>query len=137
MKIAVMDDYQDAFRKTKAAAKLQGHEIISYTSSEKDPAKFGARAAGCEVIVLTQQRSFLPRPMIEALPASVKLLAQTGRNVPHIDTAACTERGIIVSASGGGRLAEIEGDPSVFIARLIADQANLSANCDAALSAAI
>ena len=76
MKIAVMDDYQDAFRKTKAAAKLQGHEIISYTSSEKDPAKFGARAAGCEVIVLTQQRSFLPRPMIEALPASVK---QIGR----------------------------------------------------------
>ncbi len=102
MKIAVMDDYQDAFKKTKAAAKLQGHEIVSYNTSEKVPAKFAQRAAGCEVIVLTQQRSFLPRPMIEALPGSVKLLAQTGRNVPHIDTAACSERGIIVSASGGG-----------------------------------
>ncbi len=102
MKIAVMDDYQDAFKKTQAAAKLHGHEIISYNTSEKDPAKFAQRAAGCEVIVLTQQRSFLPTPFIAALPTSVKLLAQTGRNVPHIDTATCTSRGIIVSASGGG-----------------------------------
>ena len=48
MKIAVMDDYQDAFKKTQAAAKLHGHEIISYNTSEKDPAKFAQRAAGCE-----------------------------------------------------------------------------------------
>ena len=102
MKIAVVDDYQDAFRKVKAFAKLQGHEVITYTSSEKDPAKFAQRVEGCEVVVLTQQRSFMPRAIIEKLPASVKLLAQTGRNVPHIDSAACTERGIIISASGGG-----------------------------------
>jgi D-3-phosphoglycerate dehydrogenase / 2-oxoglutarate reductase len=102
MKIAVMDDYQDAFKKMKCFAKLQGHEVISYNSSEKDPVKFGQRAAGCEVIVLTQQRSFLPRPFIDALPASVKLLAQTGPRVPHIDAATCTERGILISASGGG-----------------------------------
>ena len=52
--------------------------------------------------MLTQQRTFMPRAIIEKLPLSVKLLAQTGRNVPHIDAAACTERGIIISASGGG-----------------------------------
>lgn len=102
MKIAVIDDYQDAFRKTKCFAKLHGHEVISYADSEKDPAKLAKRLEGCEAVVLTQQRSFMPRAIIEALPASVKLLAQTGRNVPHIDSAACTERGIIISASGGG-----------------------------------
>ncbi|MBM3343790.1 MAG: D-2-hydroxyacid dehydrogenase family protein [Betaproteobacteria bacterium] len=102
MKIAVIDDYQDAFRKTQCARKLSAHEIVTYTSSEKDPVKFGARAEGCEAIVLTQQRSFLPRAFVQALPASVKLLAQTGRGAAHIDLAACTERGIIVSASGGG-----------------------------------
>ncbi len=102
MKIAVIDDYQDAFKKMQCFAKLQGHEVISYNTSEKDPVKFAQRVAGCEAIVLTQQRSFLPRAMIEALPASVKLLAQTGPRVPHIDAAACTERGIIISASGGG-----------------------------------
>ena len=102
MKIAVIDDYQDAFRKTKCAAKLQGHEVVSYNTSEKDPVKFGQRLAGCDVLVLTQQRSFLPRAFVDNLPASIKLIAQTGRNVPHIDTTACTERGIVVSASGGG-----------------------------------
>jgi len=105
MKIAVIDDYQDAFRKTQCARKLSAHEIVTYTSSEKDPVKFGARAEGCEAIVLTQQRSFLPRAFVQALPASVKLLAQTGRGAAHIDLAACTERGIIVSASGGGEVA--------------------------------
>jgi D-3-phosphoglycerate dehydrogenase / 2-oxoglutarate reductase len=102
VKIAVMDDYQDAFKKMRCYTKLQGHEVISYNTSEKDPLKFGQRAEGCDVVVLTQQRSFLPRPFIDNLPASVKLLAQTGRNVPHIDSAACTERGIVISASGGG-----------------------------------
>lgn len=102
MKIAVLDDYQNAFRQTKCFAKLQGHEFVVYTDSEKDPAKLARRLEGCEAVVLTQQRSFMPRAVIEKLPASVKLLAQTGRNVPHIDTATCTERGIVVSASGGG-----------------------------------
>ena len=102
MKIAVIDDYQDAFRKMKCFSKLQGHEVISYTSSEKDPVKFGKRVEGCEAVVLTQQRSFMPRAVIENLPASVKLLVQTGRNVPHIDAAACSERGILICASGGG-----------------------------------
>ena len=102
MKIAVIDDYQDGFRKTQCFAQLQGHEVISYNTSEKDPLKFAQRLEGCEVLVLTQQRSFMPRAIIEKLPTSVKLLAQTGRNVPHIDAAACTERGIIISASGGG-----------------------------------
>ncbi len=102
MKIAVIDDYQDAFCKMKCFAKLQGHTAISYNTSEKDPVKFGQRLEGCDVLVLTQQRSFLPRPFIDNLPASIKLIAQTGPRVPHIDLDACTERGIVVSASGGG-----------------------------------
>ena len=102
MKIAVIDDYQDAFRNMKCAAKLQGHEIVSYTRSERDPAKFAARLADCEVLVMTQQRTFLTRAMIERFPVSLKMISQTGKGAVHIDLAACTERGIIVSASGGG-----------------------------------
>lgn len=102
MKIAVIDDYQDAFRTMKCVAKLQGHETVSYTCSERDPDKFAARLAGCEVLVMTQQRTFLTRAMIEKFPASLRLISQTGKGAAHIDLAACTERGIIVSASGGG-----------------------------------
>ncbi len=102
MKIAVIDDYQDAFRRMSSAEKLKGHEIVSYTSSERDADKFAARLAGCEVLVMTQQRTFLTRAMIEKFPSSLKLISQTGKRAVHIDLAACTERGIVVSASGGG-----------------------------------
>ena len=43
MKIAVIDDYQDAFRKTKAFPKLAGHEVTVFTDTEKDPDKLAAR----------------------------------------------------------------------------------------------
>ncbi len=48
MKIAVIDDYQDAFRKVGSFAKLQGHEVVSYTDSEKDPAKLARTYAAHE-----------------------------------------------------------------------------------------
>jgi D-3-phosphoglycerate dehydrogenase len=101
MKIAVIDDYQDAFRKAKGFQKLNGHEVTVYTDSEKDPEKLAARLKDADAVVLTQQRSRFPRAVIERLP-NLKLISQTGRNASHIDLAACAERGIIVSAGGGG-----------------------------------
>ena len=97
MKIAIIDDYQDAFRRLECAKKLAGHELLAYTDTEKDPAKLAARLQDAEVLVLTQQRSKMPRAVIEKLP-KLKLISQTGRNAYHIDLAACTERGIVVSA---------------------------------------
>ena len=101
MKIAIIDDYQDAFRRVKAAQQLAGHELIVHTDTEKDPAKLAARLQDAEVLVLTQQRSKMPRAVIEKLP-KLRLISQTGRNANHIDSAACTEKGIIISAGGGG-----------------------------------
>ncbi len=101
MKIAIIDDYQDAFRRVKAAQQLAGHELLVYTDTEKDPAKLAARLKDAEVLVLTQQRSKMPRAVIEKLP-KLRLISQTGRNANHIDSAACTEQGIVISAGGGG-----------------------------------
>jgi len=101
MKIAIIDDYQDAFRKLECAGKLAGHELVAYTDTEKDPAKLAARLQDVEVLVLTQQRSKMPRAVLEKLP-KLKLISQTGRNANHIDMAACTEKGVVVSAGGAG-----------------------------------
>jgi len=101
MKIVVIDDYQDAFCKLACAARLQGHEVQVFHDTEKDPAKLAARLNGAEAVILTQQRSPLPRAVVEKL-TRVKLVAQTGRNTNHIDVAACTEKGIVVAAAGGG-----------------------------------
>jgi D-3-phosphoglycerate dehydrogenase len=102
MKIAVIDDYQNAFKALKCYAKLSGHDVIAFTDTETDPARLAERLKDAEVVVLTQQRSSFPRAVIERLP-KLKLISQTGAGTAHIDVAACTERGILVSAGGGGR----------------------------------
>ena len=102
MKIAVIDDYQDAFRKLACYPRLKGHEVEVFTDSEKDPARLALRLDGADAVVLTQQRTFFPREVIEKLPASLKLIAQTGSTHAHIDVAACTARGIAVAAAGTG-----------------------------------
>ena len=43
MKIAVIDDYQNAFRTLRCYPKLQGHEVIVYNDVEKDPARLAER----------------------------------------------------------------------------------------------
>jgi D-3-phosphoglycerate dehydrogenase len=101
MKIAVIDDYQGAFSTTQAYPKLKAHDVVIYNETEKDPAKLAARLKDADAVVLTQQRSRFPRAVIEQLP-KLKLISQTGRNAYHIDLEACTERGIVVSAHGGG-----------------------------------
>ncbi len=101
MKIAVIDDYQDAFRKLDCYARLRGHEIAVYHDTEKDPARLAERLKDAEAVILTQQRSPFPRTLAERLP-KLKLISQTGRNANHIDVVACTEKGIVVSAGGAG-----------------------------------
>ena len=102
MKITVIDDYQDAFRRMTSFALLKDHQVTVYNDTEKDPEKLAARLNGAEVALLTQQRSRFPRELIEKLPASLKLIAQTGKQVSHIDVAACTAKGIAVASKGGG-----------------------------------
>jgi D-3-phosphoglycerate dehydrogenase / 2-oxoglutarate reductase len=99
MKIAVIDDYQDAFRTLRCYPKLDGHEVLVYNDTEKDPARLAERLKEAEAVILTQARSPFPRAVIERLP-QLRLISQTGRSTGHIDIDACSERGVVVSAAG-------------------------------------
>jgi D-3-phosphoglycerate dehydrogenase / 2-oxoglutarate reductase len=101
MKIAVIDDYQDAFRKLDCYAKLKDHDVAVYHDTEKDPSRLAERLKAADAVILTQQRSPFSRSLAERLP-KLKLISQTGRNANHIDVVACTEQGIVVSAGGAG-----------------------------------
>jgi D-3-phosphoglycerate dehydrogenase / 2-oxoglutarate reductase len=101
MKIAVIDDYQNAFRTLKSYPKLSEHEVVVFTDTETDIGKLADRLKDADAVVLTQQRSSFPRVLIERLP-KLKLIGQTGRAATHVDLDACTEKGIVVSAGGTG-----------------------------------
>jgi D-3-phosphoglycerate dehydrogenase / 2-oxoglutarate reductase len=99
MNIAVIDDYQDAFRTLRCYPKLERHEVLVYNDTEKDPDRLAERLKKAEAVILTQARSPFPRALIERLP-ELKLISQTGRSTGHIDIDACTEHGVVVSAAG-------------------------------------
>jgi D-3-phosphoglycerate dehydrogenase len=101
MKIAVIDDYQNAFRTLKSYPKLSEHEVVVFTDTETDIGKLADRLKDADAVVLTQQRSSFPGVLIERLP-KLKLIGQTGRAATHVDLDACTEKGIVVSAGGTG-----------------------------------
>ncbi|WP_338665163.1 D-2-hydroxyacid dehydrogenase family protein [Pararoseomonas sp. SCSIO 73927] len=101
MKIAVLDDYADAFRTAPAFARLSEHEVTVFRDTEKEPEALIARLAGMEALVLTQQRSPLPAAVIERLPR-LRFIMETGRHTGHIAIDACTRQGVVVSTGGAG-----------------------------------
>jgi len=102
MKITVIDDYQDVFRTLPCFAELKNHEVTVYNDTVKDTDRLAERLRDAECVLLTQQRSWIRRVLIEKLP-NLRLISQTGRVTAHIDLKACSARGITVCAGGKGR----------------------------------
>ncbi|MDO8447607.1 MAG: D-2-hydroxyacid dehydrogenase family protein [Rhodoferax sp.] len=107
MNIVILDDYQDAVRKLACAARLEAYQAKVYTNTVKGLGQLSVRLKDADVIVLNRERTHIPRQLIEKLP-KLKLIVQTGRVGPHIDVAACTERGIVVAEGSGSPVAPAE-----------------------------
>lgn len=97
MRIAIPDDYQNLVHTLRCYSLLENHEIIRYREPAADLADFARRLQSAEAIVPVRERSRFPRELIERLP-NLKVISQTGRSTHHIDVAACTERGVLVTA---------------------------------------
>ncbi|CAN7648182.1 MAG: 3-phosphoglycerate dehydrogenase [Variovorax paradoxus] len=107
MNIVILDDYQDAVRKLECAAKLEPYAAKVYTNTVKGLGQLSVRLRDADILVLIRERTHLNRALIEKLPR-LKLIAQTGRVGPHIDVAACTERGVAVAEGVGSPVAPAE-----------------------------
>jgi D-3-phosphoglycerate dehydrogenase len=107
MNIVILDDYQDAVRKLECATKLETYQAKVYTNTVKGLGQLSVRLKDADVIVLNRERTHVTRQLIEKLP-KLKLIVQTGRIGPHIDVAACTERGIAVAEGSGSPVAPAE-----------------------------
>lgn len=107
MKIAVLDDYQDAVRKLDAYALLAEHDIKVYNNTVKGIGQLAARIGDAEALVLIRERTRITRQLLEKLP-KLKIISQTGRAGAHIDIEACTERGIVVLEGSSSPVAPAE-----------------------------
>jgi D-3-phosphoglycerate dehydrogenase len=107
MNIIILDDYQDAVRKLKCAARLEHLNAKVFTNTVKGIGQLSVRLRDAEVLVLIRERTHFPRQLLEKLP-KLKLLAQTGRVGPHIDIETCTRLGIAVAEGVGSPVAPAE-----------------------------
>jgi len=96
VRIAILDDYRDTVRTLSVFRKLAGHDVQVFTDHVQDRDVLGRRLADVEALVLIRERTQIRAPLLERLP-KLRLISQ--RSVyPHIDVAACTALGIVVSS---------------------------------------
>jgi D-3-phosphoglycerate dehydrogenase len=107
MKIAILDDYQDAVRSLDCYQMLDGHEVKVFTSSTRGLGQLAIRLASFDALVLIRERTALPRALLAKLP-NLKLISQTGKVSGHIDVAAASEHGIAISEGSGAPTAPAE-----------------------------
>lgn len=107
MNIVILDDYQDAVRKLACFAKLAPYSAKVYTNTVKGLGQLSVRLRDADIVVLVRDRTHLSRLLLEKLPR-LKFIAQTGSVGPHLDLAACTERGIAVAEGTGSPSAPAE-----------------------------
>ncbi|NIG55626.1 D-2-hydroxyacid dehydrogenase family protein [Chitinophaga sp. Cy-1792] len=96
MRIAILDDYQNAVKDLDCFKLLAGHEVTVLTTTEKDPALLAAKLQGIEVLVLIRARTKVGVALLDRLP-DLKLISQTGRSSGHVDLAACTAHNVAVA----------------------------------------
>jgi len=97
MKISILDDYHDTVRTLACIRKLDGHEVKIWTDHVQNVDALADRLKDTEILVLIRERTKIRKALLERLP-QLKLISQ--RSVyPHIDIAACTDLGVVVSSS--------------------------------------
>jgi D-3-phosphoglycerate dehydrogenase / 2-oxoglutarate reductase len=107
MHILIPDDYQDAVRGLDCFPKLAGHDVTVFTDTVKDLDALAGRLRPAEVLVLIRERTRITEALLDRLP-QLRMISQTGKGTSHIDLAACSRRGVVVSAGTGSPYAPAE-----------------------------
>jgi D-3-phosphoglycerate dehydrogenase len=107
MKIAIIDDYQDAVRQLACMRLLADHDVKVFSNTARGAGQLAIRLAPFDALVLIRERTVLPRALLAKLP-NLKLISQTGKVAGHIDVSAATELGIAIAEGVGSPVAPAE-----------------------------
>jgi D-3-phosphoglycerate dehydrogenase len=96
MRITILDDYFDTVRTLPCFSLLAGHQVQIWNDHEQDSERLVARLQDTDALVLIRERTRIEAQVLDRLPR-LRLISQ--RSVyPHIDIAACTRNGVVVSS---------------------------------------
>jgi D-3-phosphoglycerate dehydrogenase len=94
--VSILDDYFDTLHTLPCFAKLAPFDVTIWNDHVEGVDVLAERLKDTEVLVLIRERTKIQAPLLARLPR-LRLISQ--RSVyPHIDIAACTRTGVIVSS---------------------------------------
>jgi len=98
MRVAILDDIHEAYGATEGVRRLRERvEVNIFTKSFGDPSVL----AGFDALVANRERTRFTRELLEQLPG-LRIIAQTGTHVNHIDLGAAEQRGVVVAKAAAG-----------------------------------
>ncbi len=98
MRVAILDDIHHAYEQTDGVRRLRERaEVKIFTAPFGEPAAL----AGFDALVANRERTRFTRELLEQLP-DLRIIAQTGNHIYHIDLAAAEARGVVVGKASGG-----------------------------------
>jgi D-3-phosphoglycerate dehydrogenase len=97
MNITILDDTFDAVRSLPCFRKIAHHSVTIWNDHTKDVDVLAERLRQTEVLVLVRERTPVRAPLLERLDC-LRLISQLSA-YPHVDVAACTRRGVVLSSS--------------------------------------
>lgn len=112
MNISILDDLHHVMSSLPCYSRLAGHNVTIWHDHVEDVAVLAERLKDTEALVLHRERTPITAALVERLP-KLKLISLRG-SFPHIDAAACTRHGILISS----RKPERQGEPSWSTAEL-------------------
>jgi len=107
MKIAILDDYQNATPSLKSFELLANHEVKVFNSTTRGLGQLAIRLQPYDALVLIRERTAFNQALLSKLP-NLKLISQTGKLAGHVDVAAATELGIAIAEGVGSPTAPSE-----------------------------
>ncbi len=117
-RIVVADDYNDVYRAAPAVERLRARAAVTiHTTMPVSLDGWVERLQGATIAVANRERIPLGAPLFDRLP-KLEMIAQTAGGGSHLDLAAATARGILVTGTGGASASTAELTVALILAAM-------------------
>ncbi|MEO9273824.1 D-2-hydroxyacid dehydrogenase family protein [Marinomonas sp. 5E14-1] len=107
MRVAILDDYQNAVKDLSCFERLKDHDVHIFNETFLTVDDLVDHLVGFDVLVLIRERTVITAELLSRLP-NLKLISQTGKVSNHIDAKLCKEYGVAVAEGVGSPVAPSE-----------------------------
>ena len=106
MKIAILDDYQNAVRDLDCFGLLEGQDVTVFNETYSEQGLV-EKLANVQALVLIRERTQITESLLSRLP-NLEVISQTGKVSNHIDVQLCEKYGVKVLEGRGSPVAPSE-----------------------------